>query len=396
MQEQGRHPALTYFFSQPHQPFFLAGIVWAVIVMLLFGLSYKGILFLQASPAFFHSYTLLFMVFTPFFTGFIFTTFPRFCQSGVVDKTDYLSIFALQQSGSLLTVLGTLWHPYLMAVGILIVLLSHIRIVSQLQRIYQNGYASTASSDPFWILTGFYMGLLSHLLFAVEAVTAAFGTAGGLETYAAAIGIWLYLVFVAFAVAQRMVPFFSHVMTEKRRYFTATVFGLLTVKVILKLLGLPWPELMVDIALGLYLLSEFLRWKLPFRSSPAILQVLHLALFWLPAALLLGAGFKIFALFFGFSAGLIQLHMTAIGFVVTILVGFGTRVTLGHSGQTPHADRFAVTLFGLIQLLVLVRALYALFSGALWLFDLAFTLWLLLFVLWGGRYGPVLLSGKKL
>ena len=364
--------------------------------MLLFGLSYKGILSLQVSPIFFHAYTLLFMVFTPFFTGFIFTTFPRFCQSGVIEKEDYFSIFALQQSGSLLTILGALWHPYLMAVGILVVLLSHIRIVSQLQRIYQNGYASTASSDPFWILTGFYMGLLSHLLFAVEAVTSAFGTAGGLEMSAVAIGIWLYLIFVAFAVAQRMVPFFSHVMTEKRRHFTATVFSLLVLKVMLKLLGLPWPELMVDIALGLYLLSEFLRWKLPFRSSPAIMQVLHLALFWLPAALLLGSIFKTGALLFGFSAGLVQLHMTAIGFVVTILVGFGTRVTLGHSGQAPHADRFAVALFGLIQLLVLVRALYALFSAAFWLFDLSFTLWLLLFLLWGGRYGPVLFSGKKL
>ncbi len=392
--QAGSKPA--YFFSQPHQPFFFAGIVWAVAVMLLFGLSYKGILFLQVSPLLFHAYTLLFTVFTPFFTGFIFTTFPRFCQSGVIAKTDYLGIFALLQFGSVLTVAGALLSLPLMAAGSLVLLVSHLRIVSQLQRIYQTGYASTASSDPFWILTGFYFGALSHLLFAVEITTAAFGTDAGLLAPAAAVGIWLYLIFVAFAVGQRMVPFFSHVMTQKRRYFTATVFGLLVLKSILELVGFSWPELFVDTVLGLYILTEFRRWKLPFRHSPAILQVLHLALFWLPAALLVGALLKTAAVLFGFSAAKVTLHMAAIGFVVTILIGFGTRVTLGHSGQTPHADRFAVALFALVQLLVSVRALYALFSGAFWLFDLSFTLWLLLFVLWGGRYGPVLVSGKKL
>jgi len=67
--------AFRYFFSQPHQPFFVAGIFWAVVTMLLFLLSYKGVLSILLPPAAFHAYSMLFLVFTPFLTGFIFTTF---------------------------------------------------------------------------------------------------------------------------------------------------------------------------------------------------------------------------------------------------------------------------------------------------------------------------------
>ncbi|MCX6073897.1 MAG: NnrS family protein [Campylobacterales bacterium] len=31
-------------------------------------------------------------------------------------------------------------------------------------------------------------------------------------------------------------------------------------------------------------------------------------------------------------------HLLVLGFLTTILIGFGTRVTLGHSGQPPHAN----------------------------------------------------------
>jgi len=67
----------NYFLSQPHQPFFLLGIINAVVMMLIFALGYKGIFSLHGDSLTFHSYSLIFLVFTNFFTGFIFTTFPR-------------------------------------------------------------------------------------------------------------------------------------------------------------------------------------------------------------------------------------------------------------------------------------------------------------------------------
>jgi len=95
-----------------------------------------------------------------------------------------------------------------------------------------------------------------------------------------------------------------------------------------------------------------------------------------------------------------DVHMLVLGFVTTMLVGFGTRVTLGHSGQPPHADATTLKVFYLLQIVVVGRILFSLFMGfnasMFWMFDLSITLWLLLFIFWGVRFGPVLLTGKKL
>ncbi len=385
-----------YFLSQPHQPFFLAGIVWALAAMVLFAGGYQGIVPLTVPPQFFHAYSMLFMVFTPFFTGFIFTTFPRFCQSMPVEQTLYTRIFFLSQAGSLLVAAGAVMTPVLLLPGILTVFISHFLIVLTLHRIYKTGVAPHVDSDPLWILVGFYCGLAAHLLFAVEAASAASGSGSGFFPYAAETGLWLYLIFTAFAVAQRMVPFFSHVKVTKKMGLSAVVFGLLVLKLLLRFAALQWPEIATDIVLALFILRELMRWNLPLFRSPAILWVLHLALFWLPAALLAGAVAEVAAQIGGGSVDWLQLHLAAIGFLTLLLVGFGTRVALGHSGQIPHADRFVTALFWLVQAIAFLRAFFALEMQWLWLFDLSFGGWILLFALWGWRFAPVLVSGKRM
>ena len=96
----------NYFLSQPHQPFFLAGIIWAVVTMVIFMASYKMMMKGDAhtliSPSSFHAYSLIFIVFTQFFIGFLYTTFSRFCQSEPVKKPYYIRTFFLYQVGSLM------------------------------------------------------------------------------------------------------------------------------------------------------------------------------------------------------------------------------------------------------------------------------------------------------
>jgi uncharacterized protein involved in response to NO len=82
-----------------------------------------------------------------------------------------------------------------------------------------------------------------------------------------------------------------------------------------------------------------------------------------------------------------------------VLIGFGTRVVLGHSGQTPHADKIAIAMFIFIQLIVLVR-LFASFSLN---FSLDYIFWInhsaLLLVLallaWSVKYLGILIKGFK-
>jgi uncharacterized protein involved in response to NO len=89
-----------------------------------------------------------------------------------------------------------------------------------------------------------------------------------------------------------------------------------------------------------------------------------------------------------------------LGFLFTILIGFGTRVTLGHSGNMMQADRWVKNLFIWTQVVVVVRLLTSIVAA--WgynymvLFDISITVWLLMFILWAIRFFAVLIKGKRL
>ena len=163
----------NYFLSQPHQPFFLAGVIWAVLVMLVFMASYKmmmrGDFHSFLTPASFHAYSLIFIVFTQFFIGFLYTTFSRFCQSEPVKKPYYIRTFFLYQAGSLMVTLGLFVSEALMLWGMGLLFLGQAVFLYMLQRIFTSAQAEI-KDDPFWILTSLYVGTAAHLLWIIESV----------------------------------------------------------------------------------------------------------------------------------------------------------------------------------------------------------------------------------
>ena len=384
----------NYFLSQPHQPFFLLGISNAIVMMLIFALAYKGVVPLEVDSRFFHVYSLIFLVFTNVFTGFLFTTFPRFNQNDVIDKSYYTKIFYANFLGSLLFLIGALTNLYLVIFAMLLLFTAQVFIVIKLQKIFLTGHAPD-KTDSFWILTAQYFGIGGHLLFIIAI---AFNLFAIIPT-AINITFYLYLIFLAFSVGQRMIPFFSHSWAEKNPNFIKIIFVLFIFKSIFASAAFQIPEIVIDIILASYMLKEFLRWDLHPLRSPSILWVLHLSLFWLPTAFALSAITLTAELVFDTSFYFLNIHLLAIGFLTTVLIGFGTRVTLGHAGMPPQADKFATFIFFFIQLVVVLRALFSInvaFGwGANFLFDISFTAWLLLFLLWGGRYGKILIFGKR-
>ena len=383
----------NYFLSQPHQPFFLLGVVNAIVMMLIFALSYKGIFPLQIDTLTFHVYSLTFLVFTSVFTGFLFTTFPRFNQTDVITKKYYVNVFIGSLLGGSLFLAGSFISFYLLAFGMFLTFVTQLFIVLKLQSIYKSGKAPD-KTDSFWILNANYFGLLGNALFILSVFVPV------TQHVAINVSFYLYLIFLAFSVGQRMIPFFSHSFAAKNENFVKMVFILFISKALVSSLGILYGEIFVDLILGIYLLKEFLRWELKPLESPAILWVLHLALFWLPAAFLLSAISLIGEIFLETSFYFLNTHLLAIGFLTTLLIGFGTRVTLGHSGQPPHGDKLATTIFLFIQAVVIGRALFSLNVAFGWgldfLFDISFTLWLILFLVWGIRYAKVLVFGTKL
>ncbi len=385
----------NYFLSQPHQPFFVAGIIWALIVMLIFMASYKMMLkgdshtFL--TPSMFHAYSLIFIVFTQFFIGFLYTTFSRFCQSEPVKKPYYIRTFFLYQLGSIMVAAGLFASEKLMFGGMALLFLGQAVFLYMLQRIFTSAQAEL-KDDPFWILTSLYIGTAAHGVWILEILL-------NWEIFALPFAFNLYLVFMTFTVAQRMVPFFSHSMMPKRPKFVFIVFISFISKSLASIFHLPLAEAAISLVLGIYVLTEIINWKLSFKQAPNILKILHIALYWMPIALIIGALFQLGEIYLHTGFMFVDRHLLALGFLTTIIIGFGTRVTLGHSGQPPHADSLTLKLFYLTQVLVVFRLLYSLVFGfdlgMLWLFDLSLSLWLVLFIFWGWKFGPVLIFGKQ-
>ncbi|HEX5623400.1 MAG TPA: NnrS family protein [Sulfuricurvum sp.] len=386
-----------YFLSQPHQPFFFFGMVWAIVSMVLFTLSHKGTLSLSIAENLFHLYTLSFIVLIQFFHGFLFTTFPRFCMSAAISKEQYGSIVWLYQIFGLLFFLGSVASEWTVLVAMVGMLAVQAMAYSLLLRAYRTG-KSPQNSDPFWILIAHSIGIGAHAVLVITFAAAVLGYSGNWVTAISPVVTHLFLVFLTFIAAQRMIPFFSHSMEVRAPYFVARVFALLVLKTGLSLAMLPLAEAAVSLLLGSYLLWEFVRWKLPLFRSSAILWVLYLALFWLPIGLIAGGLMQLAEVYTDTSWLFGGTHLLVLGFITTVLIGFGTRVTLGHSGQTPHADTLTATLFVWTQVVVLLRfglSIDSAFTAAYpWLFDAAALGWIVLFAVWMVRYGRILLFGR--
>ncbi len=383
----------SYFFSQPHQPFFILAFINAIATMLIFLLSYKGVITLAISPKEFHIYGLIYLLFTPAFFAFLFTTFPRFSSTPAIEKKVYLRIFSLYYLGSALFMLGSIVSPILSTIGVLVVLSGHIMGVLILKNIYTTTQMED-KHDLFWILLGMSFGVLSHVLYLLATLFLPF-----LMDLSIQISIYLFLFLMTFSVAQRMVPFFSHCMVEKNKALLNQVFILLVLHIILESIY-AHSSFFIDMALAYIIGKELLRWKLPFPNPNPLLWILHIALYWVPVAFILAGLTNLLSLFTDMSFLFLDVHTLALGFVFTILIGFGTRVTLGHSGNMMHADAWVKYLFIMTQVVVAIRLLTSLVAGLGWnfmiLFDISATIWIILFIAWAIRFFAVLIQGKKL
>ena len=388
----------NYFLSQPHQPFFILAITNSIIMMLIFAFSYKGLILLNMDILNFHVYSLVFLVFTNVFTGFLFTTFPRFCQSEVIKKSYYINIFLINSIASFVLIGALFLSHYIVIPSMFVLFTTQIFIVLKLYTIYKNGKMQV-KEDPYWILIAQYFGLLGHGLFIFLELNKYLNLDVNIFGLAISVSFYMYVIFLGFSVAQRMIPFFSHSFEDKSKNFIKIVFSMFILKILFIQNDIKIAQILIDVLLSAYLLKEFISWKLPIFSSPAILWVLHLALFWLPVSFAVSALSLSAELLLDVSMYYLNIHLLAIGFLTTVLIGFGTRVTLGHGGQSPHADKFVTGLFWFIQVVVLLRVLVSLNIAFSWnlnfFFDISFTAWVVLFALWAFRYAKILVFGSK-
>jgi uncharacterized protein involved in response to NO len=378
----------SYFLSQPHQPFFVLAFVNAIIFMLMFMLSYKDVLPFSVDIVNFHAFGLIFLFFTPAFYAFLFTTFPKFLATPVVLKSLYIKIFVLYLFASVLFIVGAIVSPIIYKIGMFFTGFAFLYAYKTLFDIYKKSTV-TNKHDAFWILVGASFGIVGIVSFIATPFT----------HFSVQVSVYLYLFVLAFSVAQRMIPFFSQCRFNKDKNFVKYVVILLGLHVVLEVISTNF-SFIVDLILAVYVGKELLRWKLPFPNNNPLLSILHVALFWVPISFLLAAISNGFELFTEISFLALDIHSLMLGFLLTVLIGFGTRVTIGHSGNTMFANKLTKFILIWTQIVVLLRILVSVVASLgmnfMIVFDISITFWLVLFIIWSWQFLKVLTHGKKL
>ena len=380
--------ALQNLIALPHRLFFFAGVVQGLLFISLLGLTYAGLIALNLSAGIYHVYALSFSVFTQFFIGFLLTTFPRYLSRSSASKEAYLPIAWLINGGSVLLISLSFVLPQAIVLPMLLIFIGYVKFTLILLDFQRKSTVSN-KSDTTWMLAAFALGGVGQLLFIVDVFVP-------LYVWALGVTFYLYLFLLIMVVSQKMIPFFTanriagYTIT-KGPYFLKLLATALVVKVLLN--GLAFNALLADSALFCILSYELWRWKLPFKKSPPILWVLFLALWWAPVGFglfVLQGSLEIMGSTLYFEKA--PIHALALGYFTTVLIGFGTRIILGHSGRTPNADGYATLLFGVIQVMVIMRILAGVMGGMgyLHLILTSAGLWVLVFALWSKRYMPML------
>ena len=389
------------FSSQPHQPFFSSGTFFFILFMALFVASYSNILTLDKSVLTYHAYTMIFVIFIQFFLGFLFVVFPRFLMQAEVSKKDYMNQFFVYFISSIGIFLTLIFYSKLTILFQFSLFVIQIFSFILLFKIHKKSLMKI-KEDTKWVLIAFFVGLISHFLFMVSNFE--FNYSYIVSKIAINSGFYLFLFMIVFTISQRMIPFFTTAKApdykiNKSPKLLETIFSLLVLKVVLITFDNVKLNLIADIPLFILIVKELIKWKLPTFKVPAIMWVLYLGLYWIPVAFFISiieSSMAFIAPEIFFEKAVI--HTIALGYFVTVLVGFGTRVILGHSGSTPHANNFAIFIFVSIQVITLFR-IFASFSTNLglnyqFLLNLTAILLVIGLLLWSSKYITILLKGK--
>ena len=389
------------FSSQPHQPFFTSGILFLILFMSLFVSVYSNFLVLDNSVLTYHAYTMVFVIFIQFFLGFLFVVFPRFLIQAEIQIQEYMKQFLLYFFASLGIFLTLIFYSKVTFIFQILMLIAQIMSFKLLYSIHKKSIVKV-KEDTKWVLISLFSGLVFHSLFIISSLN--FPYAYELSRFAIDGGFYLFLFMVIFVISQRMIPFFTtakapNYVANKSVNLLTIIFSLLAFKVILLAFDNAKLNLLADIPLFIMITRELIKWKLPFFKSPAIMWVLFLGLYWIPVAFFMSIIEGLMAFYdpsIIFEKAVI--HTMALGYFLTVLIGFGTRVILGHSGTTPHASNFAIFIFIVVQFIALLR-IFSSFSfnfGLNYVFFINLTAILLIIglLVWSSKYITILLKGK--
>lgn len=202
------------------------------------------------------------------------------------------------------------------------------------------------------------------------------------------LGVHGFLLPVAIGILDRMLPFFSRAVPGytgvRHRWFSVVFLGLSLARAASGAAGLSGAPF--DVLLAGVLVYAWTGWNPRFGIRTPMVAVLHVGLAWILL------GYIADAVPLGLPRSL-PIHLWLAGGMVTLLFGFGTRVTLGHSGQPIVMGGWLKTVLGLAGAAAALRVaapVVAVATGSP-LYIAAGALMAGAFVTWLAGYGRYLL-----
>jgi uncharacterized protein involved in response to NO len=369
--------------------------------MFLFIFSYSNILTLDSTVLTFHAYSMVFVVFIQFFLGFLFVVFPRFLAQLEIKTEVYMNQFLLYFIASFGILLTLIFYSKITFIFQIMMLIAQVFSFRSLYSIHKKS-AVKIKEDTKWVLIAFFAGLIFHTLFIVSNLDFIYSY----EVSKVAIngGFYLFIFMIIFTISQRMIPFFTTAKDatykiNKSENLLLLVFVFLVLKVILLSFDNAKINLIADIPLFIIITKELIKWKLPIFKVPSIMWILFLGLYWIPMAFFISILQGLMAFYDpNIIFEKVVLHTLSLGYFITMLVGFGTRVILGHSGNMIHANSFATFIFVCVQIVTILR-IFTSFSlnfdlNYLFFVNLTASLLLIILLLWSSKYITILIRGK--
>jgi uncharacterized protein involved in response to NO len=207
-----------------------------------------------------------------------------------------------------------------------------------------------------------------------------------------------YLLNIVFLIALKMVPNFYTMYTqrfkwEKPRYtLELSLLLLFSIGIASQFEFILFSKIVSFIALVFF---GYIIFNLDiYTKTPAILTILVISFIWFYIGIVVYFIETILEIY----TMKLSLHILALGFVLNLFIGFGSRVTMGHAvpPQQIVADKFTQVLFLLMQVVIISRILGSVFYMAKFnffieLFYISISLWIILFLGWSIRYGKTIL-----
>lgn len=364
------------FCEQPHQLFFSSTIFFAWYCMIASILSFSAF---EVDFSLYHGFGLNFAVFSNAFMGFLLTVIPKYSGAKKIEKRSYLSIWTFYQIGIFITLILNI------TVGKIIVVLTLLYLVFVLYKNIRSGFAKEKNDS--YLLT-FLMFFGSFLLF-LELI---------FENNLSILIFYGYLLNVVFVVALKMIPNFYSMFTLKAKWQKKRYINEIAVFLIFMMGYCSQFEFVVLsklTAIFSLIFFAYIMLKLDiYTKTPAILSILIFSMIMFFVGVL---GYFFESIFEVYTLKL-SFHIFALAFILNLLIGFGSRVVMGHAipAQKIDADKITIFLFIFTQFIWIFRVLGSIFylnnmEIFMKMFYISSFLWIFLFFIWSFRYGKTLL-----